>query len=285
MNFENIEHIDLKLSLLSGSTLTVGNLKITPYTLREVKDFGFVRYRNYISSISATVDDFIDAVVDEEKKSYLEEQKSSLKSFDFYIRLGGQELQDKLLMSLGMIFRTDDVVVIGDMVALNFTKMGIILESEDGEMVIDKNAIESIDEKNLTIVNRNNFDNIVEVVKLQNYLSMPHKKAEEKSANPADEETRKLMEDMERNRARVEEKKKAQKQNDGNEDEIDISDIVSAVSSKSNSINKINIWDFTLYQIYDEYSRLELIDSYDYSIKAIMAGAKDINLTHWSSKI
>ena len=105
--------------------------------------------------------------------------------------------------------------------------------------------------------------------------------------NPVDEQTRKLMEEMEGFRKKVESKKKAQKmaEQGGEDEDVDIADIISAVSSKSNSINRLNIWAYTLYQLYDEYSRLELIDNYDFSIRALMAGAEKVDLKHWSSKL
>jgi len=78
---------------------------------------------------------------------------------------------------------------------------------------------------------------------------------------------------MELMRKKIEGKKKKQQSDDG-DGEIDISDIISAVSSKSHSINKLNVWQLTLYQLYDEYARLELIDNYDFSIRAMMAGAE-----------
>jgi hypothetical protein len=170
-------------------------------------------------------------------------------------------------------------------ITLNFVKKGIYIVDEFGNITdVNDERLESLTEDEITIINRDNFDDIVEITKLQNYIS----KATEKEAEPekyADEETRKLMEDMERHRKRVEAKKKAQAQADGNDSEVDITDIISAVSSKSNSINRLTIWRYTLYQLYDEYSRLELIDNYNFSIKAMLAGAEKVDLKHWSSRL
>ncbi len=94
------------------------------------------------------------------------------------------------------------------------------------------------------------------------------------------------MEIMENNRKKVEAKKKAKRLAEhGEEEQIDISDIISAVSQKSNTVDIFNIWNLTLYQLYDAYTRLELIDGYEFSIKAMMAGAENVDLKHWSSKI
>lgn len=286
MQFKDMEEIDLKLHLQSGSAIDVENLSIKPYTLREIRDYGYTKYIKNLQWISASVDDFINSIDDEEKRKFLEEQakQGKLKAFDFYIGFGGKEFFEKLISGISMIFRTKDIRVLDDgTLALDFVKKGIFKFDENNKVYVDQEVLENLREDEITVVHRNNFDDIVQVVKLQNYLEKPQPKEEE--LNPADEEVRKLQEHMKKMREKVERLKKQQKKENGDDRDIDIADIISAVSSKSNSINKLNIWDFTLYQVYDEYARLELIDNYDFSIKAMMAGAEKIELKHWSSRL
>lgn len=40
----------------------------------------------------------------------------------------------------------------------------------------------------------------------------------------------------------------------------------------------------TIYQIYDEFNRLVMVDDFSTNIKALLAGAKDIDIKHWSAK-
>jgi hypothetical protein len=282
MKYADIDEIDLKLLLLGGDTIEVENLPITPYKLKEIKKYGYTNYMRNLQWISISIDDLISSVSDIERRIYLESEKSRLKTYDFYIKLGGENLLKVLLHTLKMVFRTDDVRVLDEsVIAIDFVKKGIMVIGEDGSISIDTEKLDSLSEDEIMLVHRDNFDQIVEVVKLQNYLEKPSS-VKSKDAY-ADEETRKLMEHMEKMRKKVEAKKRAQRNDD--ESDIDIADIISAVSSKSNSINKLNIWELTLYQLYDEYARLELIDNYDFSIKAMMAGAKDIDFKHWSSKL
>jgi hypothetical protein len=285
MDYRGIGEIDLKLRLLSGSEFNVDNLVLKPYILEEIKNYGYQKYMDNLQWLTLTVDDFINYVNDEGKKEFLEKQRENLKAFDFYSKLGGEDMLDSLIVSMRMIFRTDDVEFLHEegVLALNFVKRGIIYYDDEGKQQIDNAFLGMLNEDEITLIHRDNFDDLVEAIKIQNYLSKPKGKSQE--ANPVDEETRRLMEDMERHRKRVEAKKKAQKMHEGQEDDIDITDIISAVSSKSNSINKLNIWGLTLYQLYDEYSRLELIDNYDFSIQAMMAGAEKVDLKHWSSRI
>lgn len=284
MQFHDMKEIDLKLTLLSGSEIELGNLKIFPYTLQEVKNYGYTNYMKNLQWISLSIDDFMGSVLDENKRRILDINRESLRTFDFYIKLGGKEMQDKLVEVLKMIFKNDDLRVLDNgIIAIDFVKLGIIIEDDDGNVIeIKDDKLSELDEDKIKIIHRDNFDDIVKIVRLQNYLEQPEEAVEEEE--PTDEEARKLLEHMKEMRKKVEEKKRQQSE-DGEEANIDIADIVSAVSSKSNSVNKLNIWDFTIYQIYDEYARLELIDNYDFGIRAMMAGAKEVDLKHWSSKL
>ncbi|MFS0905805.1 hypothetical protein AB3N02_22540 [Priestia aryabhattai] len=285
-DFKELHEIDLELELLSGSSLYVGNIEIPSYTLSEIKEYGYSDYMTSLQFISVDIEDFISSVHDMEKRIVLEQEKTNLKSYDFFMSLGGAELRDKTMTAIAMILKTNDLYIIDDSIAVGFMEMGILVENEHGELVVDVDVLDITEQEDLKIVHRGNFDDIVEAVKLQNYLKRPVKKEKSDDDNPADEATRALMEQMKKMKEKVEQKKKKQREQEGNdEDEVNIATIISAISSKSNSINKLNIWNFTIYQLYDEYSRLELIDNYDFSIRAMMAGAEKIELTHWSSKL
>lgn len=284
-NLADMNNLDIKLKLLSGDKFNVGSINIVPYNLWEVKDYGYSSYMDNIKWITVGIDDFLESFVDEQKREILKEQSSKLKSFDFYVKFGGKEFQEILIISLCMIFRTDDVKIIDDSsVAIDFEKNGFIVEDDKGNKVIDIEALDNADESKVILITRDNFDEIVEIVKYQNYLASPDKDSKENKSNPVDEATRKLMEQMEANREKVAKKKKFHEGKDERE-QPDIYDIISAVSAKSNSINKFNIWELTLYELYDEYSRLELFEEYKINIKAMMAGAEKIDLRNWSSKL
>jgi hypothetical protein len=288
MNFKETSEVDLKLKLLSGISIYIEDqLEVKPYTIKEIIEYGFTKYMNNLQWISLTMKDFIDSFVSENKKNILMDHEEDLKIFDFFIKLGGQELQDNLMIALAMIFRTDDVKILDDgAIAIDFGKLDIYKRDDNGQLFLDQEKLESLSETEVKLIHRDNFEDLVHVAKLQNYMVKP-KKRDEPEANPADEETKKLMDHMKMMKEKVEAKKNEQKNQDDGNSEIDISDIISAVSTKSYSMNKFNIWDLTLYQLYDEYGRLELIDEYDFSIRAMMAGAeaKKIKLKHWSSKL
>ncbi|AKQ08528.1 hypothetical protein PQE66_gp213 [Bacillus phage PBC2] len=282
-DYKELTDVDIKLILQSGSSIRVDNIDIKPYTLDEIKDYGYSKYMQSLQLISLTVDDFVDSVNDIEKKMILEAEKENLRTFDFYTTLGGEDFKQILLTALSILLRTDDIRFIdSNVLAIDFMKIGVLYEDEEGYVQTDSEKLENAVESELKLIHRDNFDEIVSVIKLQNYLMKPEES--KRVDNPADEETRALMEHMKKMREKVEAKKRQQQESE-EESDIDLADIVSAVCSKSNSINKLNIWDFTLYQVYDEYARLELIDNYIFSIKAMMAGAEKIDLRHWSSRL
>jgi len=287
MSIRDIDELDLKLLLLSGSNIKVENLDIKPYNFYEIKDYGYTNYMRSLQWISLSVDDFIESILDIEKRVLLETEKANLKTFDFYTKLGGQDMLEGLLVTLSMIFRTKDIRVIKDgVIGVYFEKLGISSYDENNEILINNEILDTINQNEIMIIHRDNFDDLVEVVKLQNYLKKPVSNKEKSEEQFANEESRMLAEQMKKNEEKVSKAKKRQAiDNEDSNGDIDIFDIISSVSTKSNSINKLNIWSLTVYQLYDEYARLELIDNYDFSIKAMMAGAEKIDLKHWSSKI
>ncbi|MGV4321317.1 hypothetical protein [Bacillus mojavensis] len=287
-SYRELNEVDLKLKLLSGDSINVDNIEIKPYSLREIQRFGYSDYMSSLQWLCITMEDFIGSVMDFEKRVYLEQMKDQLRTLDFYIKLGGEELLEGLMRSISSLLRTNDVRLLEDQtIAIGLEEARVLKFDDAGRALVDKDSLESVNAAQIKLIHRENFDEFVEAIKVMNYLMKPKLVGKVDSGdidpNPVDEETRQLMEQMEKNRAKVAKAKKITQQN--SDDDVDIADIISAVSSKSNSLNKLNIWDLTLYQLYDEYARLELIDNYDFSIRAMMAGAERIELKHWSSKL
>lgn len=281
MAIKDFDELDLKLILQKGNAISVDGIEVEPHTIGEIVEFGYSKYMHNIQWVSLSIDDFMKSIAEADKREVLESQRDKLKTLDFYIQLGGQEMMQGLIESLSMILKTDDVRILEDgIIAVGFKEMGIFTVDDNGEYSVNGEILESINEEDLKIIHRDNFDEIIQAVKLQNFIKKP---SEVKEDTYEDEATRKLAELMKKNAERVNNIKK--NQSDSDEDGIDISDIISAVSSKSYSINELNVWELTLYQLYQKYSRLELIDNYDFSIKAMMAGAEKIDLKHWSSKL
>jgi len=278
-DFSKMNSTDKRMALQRGKGFLIENIEITPYSLGEIEEIGYSNYIKKLEAIFFEVPDFLRLIEDIEVRMELEAKKSELKVFDFLINPSFMVVET-LLESLSVILRTDDFYVIDNVaIIVNGFASGFVRYDGEGTPELDDKKIEeNVDE--VKLITRDNFDEICRAVKLMNYLE---KVEQLDDGKPADEATRLLMEQMKKNRERVERIKKKDKAD--KEEEMDIVDVISAVSTASNYYNRNNIWDATLFQLYDEYARLETIDAYRFSVKAMMAGAENIDLKHWSSRI
>jgi hypothetical protein len=246
-----MEEIDLKLKLFGGRPIKAeGFGDITPLNVREVLDIGYTEYMKYLNIMTLEVEDFLKEKVDD------------INIFDLLLAYGGEEIERMFESSLSLFL--------------------------NGEAITDKENLRVFIKRNddkIIIVNSENYAEVQNVIKWQNYINNFEEKKIENDFNPADEEVRKFKEKMDALKKQREELKKKQNQDDPNEsNDIDFFDILSAISSKSFSVSELNVLDLTIYQVYRKFKRLEIIDQYDISIKSILAGGKDIKLKHWSSK-
>lgn len=247
------EKIDIQMKLLSGQTMNVGDIPIKPFTLESVTEIGYMEFQNNVNLMMLTLDDMINAVEDFEVNAMLKANKHEYKVFDMYT--ASPEMSDVLIGSLKMIFRTSEVYLEGS----------------------DMNNLRiSIDDK--YIIDRNNFDEIVKVVEVQNNPSVSSDSEDE--YNPSNAVAKSIADKIQKGKDKVNKSKAMESGGEG----INLADMISAVSTMSNSINKLNIWDLTIYQLYDEFARLNKIDNYKLQIQASM-WASDMEIEHWSEPL
>lgn len=195
----------------------------------------------------------IESIDDFEMQAHLKAERHLYKVFDMYML--SNDMQELVLKSFNLLFQTENVII-------------------DGELLDDMSVV--IDEK--YVINRDNFDDVVSMIQLQNN---PEKSvSDEDEYNPANELAKSIAEKLKRSKEIVEKSKALESDGDG----LTIPDIISAVSAMSNSLNKLNIWDLTIYQLYDEFARLTKIDNYRLQIQASM-WSSDIEIEHWSEPI
>lgn len=246
-----MQDIDLKLKLFTGGAINAtGYGDIIPLTVREIVDKGYSEYMKCLNIMTLETKDFIDDPPEE------------VHILELLMIYGGQEIESAFEEAMALFLRGD-----------------ILFDKEDCRVFVKLN------DEEINIVSKENYHEIQDVIKWQNYIkNFDEKKLD--NFDPADEETRKLKEQMDAiARKRDELKKKQGQSSDEDEDsDIDFYDILSAISSKSYGVNELNVPELTVYQVYRKFKRMEIIDQYDISIKSILAGAKDVRLTHWSSK-
>lgn len=249
-----MKELDFKLKLLGGQPiLAKGYGQIKPLTLKEIINYGYSEYTKCLNIISLEKHDLF-------KEEEILQEIHDVSVLDILLLYGGEEIEENLIEAFTLFLR--------------------------GEVYLDKDNLSFIVKENndeYKLINRDNFDEIKEILKWINYINNFNDKKYD-NFNPANEEAKRLKEQQERLKAQVEALKRKQNNQDDEKDDTDIYDIISAVASKSNSINELNIMDLTIYQLYTKFSRLEIIEQYDISIKSVLAGASNVKLKHWSNK-
>lgn len=174
----------------------------------------------------------------------------------------------------------DVLLLVSDDEVKGFLKESLQLFLQDEIHLFPENQVIAVgtNEKDLRIINRKNFLDIRKIIQLQNYVLSVE---DSENVSLKDEKAKEVAERMRKAREEV----KRIKNKDNLEEESDFFDLLSSISSKSNSMNKIELLNLTIFQIYEEFKRLNHIDQYQTNIMAMLQGAKNIKLKHWSSKI
>jgi len=214
--------IDDELRLLKGSSFFVDEIEIKPFTIGEIVEIGYEKYLINLNIFILEVNDFILEIPEEYKE---------INIFDLLLNSGQKELLEVFLNGIDFFLKPKQMNV------------------SNNEIIIDNKKI-----------NRNNWDDIRQIIKTQNRV----KKNEKEEYNPANEEARRIIERI-----------KALKKENPQKELVTLSSIISGVAYKSNNINILNIWNLTIFQLYDALDRLSLIDNYKFTLSGIYAGTVD----------
>lgn len=226
------EHI-FEMKLLKGTEIDVYGLMVKPHTLEELVDVvGLKEYYNLIGFVSIQKKD-VNEFFKLEGEEY---EKTSV----FQMLLFHELLAKYIVEFLKFVTRMNDIYYIP-------TWKSITVEYPNRRVVI----------------NSKNIDEIINAILKIYCISTP--KEEKEEFNPANEQARKLMERIRKNRAKAPKPKS----------DVDLTSIISAVAWKSNSLTIESVWKLTMYQLYDAFYRLEIIDNYDKTLSAMYAGTID----------
>ena len=131
--------------------------------------------------------------------------------------------------------------------------------------------------ENLKFINRTLYEDICYVIQIQNFMRSVD---DDTDVFDKSDKAKEIQDKLNKSREEIQ----RLKNRENNEIESDFFDLISSLSTKGN-ISKKELLNYTMFQIYDEYKRLIHIDQYDTNIMALMQGAKNVKLKHWSSKI
>lgn len=236
--------LDLNLNLLSGDPIIFQNIcSIYPLTLREMKNLGFDTYNKYLSVLCMNLNDLKEIIeVDlDENINIFEIIYSNCKSEKTY--------KDFVFEALKCFLKEE----------VNLCEYGFFLGS------ISENRI----------INKDNFNGIVKIIKLQNCLI--EKEIEEK-IKPANERARKMLEQMKKNQEELNKVK--------NKNTLNIYDLISIFAAYSQNINIFNVWDLSFYQFDNQFNRLTIMKEYNANLQILMhcdTSKNNIELKHWLS--
>jgi len=215
--------IDDELRLLKGSSFFIDKIEIKQLTLNEITDFGYTKYQQMLNVYILELEDIVKEIP---------EEFNEIKIFDLLLNSGIDDLLENLLSSIYLFFKPNKIDVISN------------------EIILDDKKI-----------NRDNWDFICEIIKMQNCV----KRAEKEEYNPGNERARKFIEKLNAMKKDLPKIKS----------DITLPSMISGVAWKAQNINIKNIWDLTIYQLYDALNRLNLIDDYQFTLTGIFAGTVD----------
>jgi len=187
------------------------------------------------------------------KEQFMENPPEELTVFDF-LMMAEDPLVEKMMKEALEVILQEQITIVKE------------------KMII---AVGSTSE-DLRFITRLNYDDLCHVIQLQNYFKSVENNTEISVSNSKAKE---IQEKLKRTREEVKRIKSRE-----NDDSTDLFDIISAISVKGN-ISKDELLNYTIFEIYDKYKRLIHIDQYETGISAMMQGAKNVKLKHWSTKI
>ncbi|MGG0793840.1 hypothetical protein ABE137_07515 [Brevibacillus laterosporus] len=242
------KHLDLKLKTIAGLPISVGNIVLTPYTLKEIINYGYEEYHQNLHILTLKVEEIL-------TPEFKEQIRSTISLFD--LALLDKTLLSMFVKSLLFFLREQEVHLVEG--------LGLVF----GEIDDSK------------IVNNDNFNDLIEVIKVQNnfqeYVNV------DIDFKPKSSAGRTLKEKMMSDLKKAEELK--QRANKGNA--LSLFDLISILSANANGISIFNVFDLNMLQFNDQFNRMKMLEDYNVNIQALMHGAdsKSIELKHWMSKV
>ena len=233
---------DLELKLTRGSPIKIENVGILyPLTLGEISDIGEMKYNKYIFSTNLKKENF-----------GLENEEITPFELTFIYCRQDESFKEMFLDALSYFFREK------------------VYYHENGFFYLG-----TLEENKFIGINE--FDEILRVVKKQNFIN--DKEKVEEFNQPTSEKARELIEKLKYFRQKVKEKNQ--------EKGLDLSDIISIVAAHSGNINIFNVWDLTVFQLYTLYIRLMMKENFGLEYSKYIQGEdpKNLKLDHWASKL
>lgn len=230
--------------------------KIHPFTIRDIKDIGGeLVFNSYLSALTINQDRLLQGEEDNTKNN----QETDIPDFHLahYICNADEDFRNTYLKAMSFVLKE----------SVGICDLGFYI----GET------------HEYRIINHENYDEFVHIVKLQNCIEKVDNKSNQD--NPANDKAKELLEKRKKLREKL--NKIKNKDSDGEGEPLTLADLVSILCANGNNINIFNVWDLSFYAFNDQFNRMKMLDDYQVNVRSILAGAdpKEIELKHWMSKI
>lgn len=246
------------LTLLAGVELPFPELQVSlnQPTIKEIAIIGEDRFYSCLSLFRVDKERILnnaEKIEDEEQRIEAKSRISNMSNFEILMEMVNSDPSLKY-----------DLEIILLLVLPQFT---FAIEER---LII---AMSATREQPLLITNEN-FDIFADAILA--IFGVKDMETSEEEFKPENEAARLIAEKIKKGREKVKELK-----GDANENISILGTYVSSLGIGSNSLNLLNGLDLTVYQIMDQMKRYGLWSQYQQSLRAAMAGAKDVELIDW----
>jgi hypothetical protein len=249
-----------KLTLLSGNDIFIAALRVNIHqpTLKEIGILGEENFYKYLSIFKISVDSVAKALVANSKDGDSEITADLVKSAlsetsDFEVFM--QVLKEDQLAQIG--FKTIMMLLLPKHSSFEYEERFIMCMSKDSvNVIIDETGFEALRE-------------VIDKIFCLNVT-----RSEE--FNPVGKKAKSIAEKIKKGREKVREVQGL------NQEKVYIlANYVSALAIGSNALNINDTIDLTVYQLFNQMERFGLYTQHNHALKAMAAGAKDVELVDW----
>ena len=245
------------LKFMRGSPVLLEDIcAVYPAKLGEIVDIGYDNFQSYLSILTTTKPSIS---YDTDKE--LVELMSSLTDFQYILLMSTLDFQVNTLMKQGFKF---------------FTHEDILISLEPPQIIIGPAEEQHI-------LNEAKYYDFQRLLRRMYFLeSEGDEIVIYEDDDPA---TKRLKEQMRKNREKVRRAKAKKAQQE--KTDLQLSDLIGSMTINNCGLNMINIWDITYYAFHDQLKRMGWRDQFNINQKAALAGAKlkKSQLKHWMRSI
>ena len=248
---------DLELLLLSGLPIELNIGNIYPLKLKDIVKLRYSKYNSYISLL----------LIDKSQLNNNNDNKdidlNQITNFDivFSSCLMDEQFRISYFNMLEVFFK--ETIQLGN----GFFYFGNLI----------KNELDGIGLESNRIIYKNNFNEIVNLLKQINSM----KNKEENEFNPANDKAKEIADRMKKAREKIN-KVKAKSGED-----LSLSDLISAFAFYNKNTDLNSIFEMTIYQFNNQFQRMQLVNNYEISVQSLLHGAdpKKVEIKNFITKL